>query len=168
MKARVRGPFGSSRRPVNVLGALVLVGLASALAACSGSEGTGPETQTPGPMAAFAGTWDATSFVHTAKTDANLVVDIIAAGTSFVLVITEAGQYTATATLAGQSQVETGTIRQVGTQLILAPVSPPGPEGPVNFTLLGNVMTWDGDSEWDFSSDGIPEITSVRIVYQKR
>ena len=92
-------------------------------------------------MAAFAGTWDATSFVHTAKTDPNLVVDIIAVGTSFVLVITEAGQYTATATLAGQSQIETGTIRQVGSQLILTPVSPPGPEGPVNFTLLGNVAS---------------------------
>ena len=146
----------------------LLVATGVGLAGCSGSETSGPDGPVLTALAPFVGTWDASSFVHTAKADSTLVIDIIAEGTSFVLVIQSAGTYSATATLANTSQVETGNIRLVGTQLILAPTNPPGAEGAVTFGLNGSTMTWDGDSEWDFASDGIPEITSVRIVFRKR
>lgn len=146
----------------------VLVAWSWAFAGCAGSEVSGPDGGALTPLAPFVGTWDATSFVHTAKGDATLVIDIIEEGTTFVLVIQSSGSYSATATFADVSQVETGMIRLVGTQLILTPISPPAAEGAVTFGLSGTTMTWDGDSEWDFASDGIPEITSVHIVFQRR
>ena len=139
-----------------------------ALVACGGSEGTGPEDTPSNALEPFVGTWDAVSFVHTARDDNTLVIDIIAEGTSFVLTIQASGSYRATATLADQSQTETGTLRLSEGRLILTPISPPGPEDAVTYTLLGNTMTWEGSSEWDFASDGVPEVTSVRIVFQRR
>jgi len=141
---------------------------AGALAGCAGSEPAGPEGSGLTPLAPFVGTWDATSFVHTAKADSSLVVDIIAEGTRFVLVVQSAGTYSATATFANQSLTETGNIRLVGTRLILSPLNPPGPEDAVSYGLNGSTMTWDGDSEWDFASDGFPEPTSIHIVFRKR
>lgn len=135
---------------------------------CGGSDAAGPEDQGPGPLAPFVGTWDATEFVHTAKDNAALVADIIQAGTGFTLTIEASGRYTATATLASQSQIETGTIRVVNLDLVLTPISPPTPESSVRYTLVGSVMTWDGESEWDFASDGIPEPTFLHIVFQRR
>ncbi len=137
-------------------------------AGCAAGDGSGPDADTPNPLAPFVGTWDATQFVHTAKADASLTVDIIAEGTRFVLVIEASGRYTATATLANVSQTETGTLRLVGTELVLTPIDPPSPESPVRFSLSGNTMIWDGDSEWDFASDGIPEPTFLHIVFVRR
>ncbi len=146
----------------------IVLGFSVVAGGCGGGDASGPGNETPSPLAPFVGTWDATEFIHTAKADASLRIDIVAEGTQFVLVIQASGSYSATATLANLSQTETGTLRLVGSELILTPISPPGPESPVRFALSGSSMTWDGESEWDFASDGIPEPTFLHIVFSRR
>lgn len=148
-------------------GRLFLVTLLVLVAACGG-DSTGPDdTPSPDALAPFVGRWTANTFVHTLRDDATTTVDLIAEGASFTLDISATGSYVGTVQVQTETRTETGTLRVVGSELVIQPVSPPGPEERVTFVVSGSSMTWTGLSEYDFNIDGIPSPTNVRITFTK-
>lgn len=154
-------------RPVRPVSIWWLTLVLAALAGCGGGDGSGPDVPDPGALAPLVGTWDATAFVHTLTTDASTSADIIALGGVFRVVIEASGRYTGTIQLATESRVETGQMRVVAGELVIQPLSPPGPEERVRFQVAGNTMTWTGSAEYDFNLDGIPQATNVRIEFAR-
>lgn len=158
------------RTSIRVRGLMKRLALASALCvvpACGG-DSTGPDnTPTPDALAPFVGRWTANTFVHTLRDDATTTVDLIAEGASFTVDISATGSYVGTVQVQTETRTETGTLRVVGSELVIQPVSPPGPEERVTFIVSGSNMTWTGLSEYDFNIDGIPSPTNVRITFTK-
>ncbi len=148
-------------------GRVALLGACFAAVASCGGEST-PAGPIDNPaLAPFVGTWIATTFVHTHRDTPTTTIDLIADGATFTVTISASGQYVGTVQVSTESRTETGTMRVVGSELVIQPVSPPSAEERVTFVVSGSAMTWTGPSEYDFNSDGIPSPTNVRIEFAK-
>ena len=154
-----------THHPVRLTPAVLLVAFALLVVSCGGNDGSGPTPTNDPALAPLVGTWQASSFVHTQVSDASSTADIIGQGGMFRVAIEASGRYTGTIQLATESRVETGTMRVVGGELVIQPVSPPAPEERVRFVVQGSAMTWTGNSEYDFNLDGIPQASTVRIEF---
>jgi len=122
------------------------------LVAC-GEEGVGPDPD----VAPLVGDWDATSLVLTSVANPQVKPDLIALGAAFRLNIQPSGQYTAILLYAQQSSTEIGTLSVSGNTITMTRDFPSRSTSAAVFSLSGNRLTLDGDSEFDFNLDGTPE-----------
>jgi hypothetical protein len=103
------------------------------------------------------GSWDATGLVLTSVANPQVRPDLIALGASFRLNIQPSGQYTAILLYAQQSSTEIGILSVSGNAVTMKRDFPSRSTSAAVFALVGNRMTLDGDSEFDFNLDGTPE-----------
>lgn len=122
------------------------------LAAC-GSESVGPD---PG-VAPLVGDWDATRLVLTSVANPQVKPDLIALGATFRMNVQPSGQYTAILLYAQQSSTEIGTLSVSGNTVTMKRDFPSRSTSAAVFSLSGDHLTLDGDSEFDFNLDGTPE-----------
>lgn len=147
---------------------LVVVFLAASLAACSSSDTTGPDGDDGLDLAALAGRWKATSMVLTSKNDPDVSVDVILneqLSGSFELVIEDDGRYAATLTVFGIPQTERGTLELAGDTLTFLPDG--GSRSEATWRLEGDTLTLDGESEFDFNQDTVPEEATLHLVLER-
>jgi hypothetical protein len=134
---------------------LVLSSLGLILGACS-DDGTGPAELQP-----LVGTWRATELTLTNLANPDTSVDLIEQGATFTLSILATGQYSASLVIFGQPGQEVGTVSVSGNRITIAPNG--GSPTTGTWTLQGNTLIVDGDTEFDFNVDGIPEDASVHM-----
>lgn len=160
MSARV-GTRGRRRRSKAPLA------LAAVFAVHCGGNTTGPD---PNPnLVPFVGSWRATSLVVTSKANPSVHPDLVQEGAQFDLNVQPSGQYTAILTYSGQASTEIGTASVSGNVVTLARTFPAPPRTTTaNYTLQGDLLTLEGDTEFDFNLDGTPEEASSRTVLVRR
>ena len=142
-----------------VLGGVVTVLVMGSVAACGKSVIEADPT-----IAAWVGTWDADSLTMTNKADTTVVANVLDFG-SFVIVIEESGQDTATLAVSGSPGVEIGDLDIIGTTLELKRTFPPPPSTAASsfvFTADDYVIL-DGDSQFDFNLDQDPEAAQAHF-----
>ena len=130
-----------------------------ALAVLASAGCGGDDVQADPLMAAWVGDWNATSLVLTNVANPDVAPDLILdVGAMFTLNVQPSGRYTSILILAGQSQTEIGSLSLTESTVTFRPTTPPGlPASSALYTLQGNSLTLDGDSEFDFNLDGTPE-----------
>ncbi len=133
------------------------------LAAC-GEESVGPDPD----VAPLVGNWDATSLVLTSVANPQVRPDLVALGASFRLNIQPSGQYTAILIYAQQSSTEIGTLSVSGNTLTMTRDFPSRSTSAALFSLSGDRLTLDGDSEFDFNLDGTPEPALAHFELTRR
>ena len=84
-------------------------------------------------------------------------------GATFTLSILSTGQYSASLSAFGASSAEVGTVTVAGNQVTIAPTSPEGPPQVATWSFQGSTLILDGNSEFDFNQDGIPEASIAHI-----
>jgi hypothetical protein len=126
--------------------------MAAHISGC-GSESTGPDPA----LAPLVGAWDATRLRLTSVANPQVIVDLIELGAAFRLDIQPSGQYTAILLYAQQTSTEIGTLSVSGNTLTMRREFPSVSTSAAVFTLAGNRLTLDGDSEFDFNLDGTPD-----------
>jgi hypothetical protein len=126
-----------------------------ALTACS-DDGTGPAELQP-----LVGTWQATELTLTNQANPGTSVDLIEQGATFTLSILATGQYSASLVIFGQANQEVGTVSVSGNQITITPNVGSSTTG--TWTLQGNTVIVDGDTEFDFNFDGISEAATVHM-----
>jgi hypothetical protein len=140
--------------------------VAAALAGCGGESGTGPSTVSQTTQQGITGTWRATKAEFTST--AGVKVDIVAKGTTLMLVF-GGGSYTMTTTDPGAaSRVETGTW-SASTDLVT--MTPTGMSWSWQFdlSLAGNSLTLaNGGAEFDFNLDGLNEPAKLTMVLTRQ
>lgn len=137
------------------LALLCLLPSGLALSACS-DDSTGPAELQP-----LVGTWQATELTLTNQANPETSVDLIEQGATFTLSILATGQYSASLVIFGQANQEVGTVSVSGNRITIAPNGGSSTTG--TWVLQGNTVTVDGDTEFDFNFDGIPEAASVHM-----
>ena len=141
--------------------ALLVLPLALALGACEEDDLLGPDDPALEPL---IGAWDATSFRVEPTAAPALGFDVIEEGGRFGLDIQPSGRYAAVLGFNGLVSTELGSVEVSGSQLIQTPTDPPGDPITVDYELVnGNQLILSGESEFDFTGDGIPEPASIRI-----
>jgi hypothetical protein len=136
----------------------VLLGLAAALlaAGCGSDEGTGSTTS---PTAlSVVGTWKATRAEFVSATNSSLRVEVVAGGTSVMLVLESGGTYRQQVTDPGeQGETTTGTWSATKDVLTLTPT---GMSWNMQFdmTVSASILTLNGGHvEFDVDRDGVDE-----------
>ena len=132
------------------------------VALACGGDGNGPNRNQ------FVGTWDATKLEFTNKANPAQIVDVIAAGATFVASLEADGTYQIILTVPGQApEVSTGTWSASADILTFQ-------EGQVSTTqfswsLSGNTLTLSGaDSDFDFDGDDVNEPAKLGGVFVRR
>ena len=145
----------------------VLLAFAALVAVNCGGNATGPD---PTPNAVpFVGSWRATSLVVTSKANPSVHPDLVQEGAQFDLDVQPSGQYTAILTYSGQASTEIGTASVSGNIVTLVRTFPaPTRTTTANYTLQGDLLTLEGDTEFDFNLDGTPEDARSRTVLIRR
>jgi hypothetical protein len=120
-------------------------------------------------VAPFVGTWDADSLTMTSDDDPPVVANVLDFG-SFVIVVEESGQYTATLTVYGNPFVEIGDLDVIGSTLQLnRTFPPPGSVDASTFVFLADdYLVLDGPTEFDFNLDDVPEPAQVHFELRRR
>lgn len=118
-----------------------------------GDDGLGPDPA----VAQFVGQWAATKLVLTSVANPEIAPDIIALGAQFNLDVQPSGQYTAILIYSGQAGTEIGTITVSGNTITLHRDFPTPSTTTAVYQLSGNLLTLDGDTEFDFNLDGTSE-----------
>ena len=128
---------------------------AAVLATACGGDGkvTGPEPS----VAPLVGDWAASAMVVTSLANPDVAPDLIQLGASFTLNVQPSGQYTAILLYARQASTEIGFLSVSGNVVTMARTFPSAATSSALFTLEGNDLTLDGDTEFDFNLDGTPE-----------
>jgi len=108
--------------------------------------------------------------VVTNKANPSIAPDIIEEfGAEFTLNVQPSGQYTARLLFMLTSSVEFGRLSVSGNTVILERSFPAPPTtSTATYQFSGNQLTLDGDSEFDFNNDQIPEAVQAHIVLVKR
>ena len=138
-----------------LLAILCLLSVGLVLGACS-DDGTGPAELQP-----LVGTWQATELTLTNLANPDTSVDLIEQGATFTLSILATGQYSASLVIFGQPSQEVGSVSVSGNQITIAPNGGSSTTG--TWILQGNTVIVDGDTEFDFNVDGIPEAATVHM-----
>lgn len=160
MRSRAKADFGR-------VGAWSVVALLTLfLGSCGGSDVTGPGLNPS--LVPFVGDWRATSMVLTSKANPDVHPDLIQEGAQFDLNVQPSGQYTAILTYQAQASTEIGFVSVSGNVVTLERSFPSPQTSTATYTLQGNVLTLEGDTEFDFNLDGTPEEARSRIVLSKR
>jgi hypothetical protein len=107
------------------------------------------------------GTWQATELTLTNLANPDTSVDLIEQGATFTLSILATGQYSASLVIFGQPSQEVGSVSVSGNQITIAPNGGSSTTG--TWILQGNTVIVDGDTEFDFNVDGIPEAATVHM-----
>jgi hypothetical protein len=155
------GTRGRRRRSKALLAFAALV-----VASCGGTA-TGPD-QTPN-LVPFVGSWRATSLVVTSKANPSVHPDLVQEGAQFDLDVQPSGQYTAILTYSGQASTEIGTASVSGNIVTLVRTFPAPPQTTTaTYTLQRDLLTLEGDTEFDFNLDGTPEEARSRTVLLRR
>jgi hypothetical protein len=145
--------FSISRRSFLTLICLSSLGLATA--SCS-DDSTGPEQVQP-----LVGTWRATELLLTNSANPSTTVNLIEEGAVFTLSILATGQYSASIVIFGQPGSEVGTVSVSGNQITISPSNGSATTG--TFSLQGNTLIVDGETEFDFNLDGTREAATVHM-----
>ena len=150
-----------------VLGGVVTVLMMGAVAACGESAIEADPT-----IADFVGTWDADSLTVTNDANPTEVANVLGSefAGSFVLQVQPSGAYTATLTVLGNPGVEIGDLDVIGTTLQLKRTFPPPASTAASsfvFTADDYVIL-DGDTEFDFNFDDIPEAGQAHFELRRR
>jgi hypothetical protein len=133
-----------------------------ALAACGGdSAATAPDPA----ISPFVGDWTATTLIVTNVAVPDQSADLLAVGASFNLNIQESGQYTAVLVILGQAQTEIGKVRVTASTITFLREFPSAESSVSEYSFDGpDRLTLDGDTEFDFNLDGIPEASLAHFV----
>jgi hypothetical protein len=129
---------------------------------CS-DDSTGPRELKP-----LVGVWEATELVMTNQANPSVSVDLIEEGATFVLSIISNGQYSASLTAFGQSTAELGIVDVSGNDVTITPTQPEGPPLVATWSIQGENLVLDGESEFDFNLDGTREPSFAHIVLKPR
>lgn len=148
-----------------VCGALAFAAL---VASSCGGGSTGPEENPD--VVPFVGSWRASSMVVTSKANPDISPDLVQEqGAQFDLNVQPSGQYTAILTYLLNTFTEIGFMSVSGNVITMERTHPPPPQtSTATYTLQGDVLTLDGDTEFDFNLDGTPEEARSRIVLTRR
>ncbi len=138
---------------------LVVALLMGLLAAGCGSDPSGVDRD----LAPLVGTWRAEALVMTNKANPSVRIDFIEQGAVFTLSVLATGQYSATLSAFGQSNVEIGTISLKGDRITITPTTPKGPSTVGTWKLEGTTLLLDGETEFDFNLDGTREGATVHF-----
>jgi len=122
-------------------------------------------------IADWVGTWDADSLTMTNVADTTVVANVLDFG-SFVIVIEQSGQYTATLVVGSGNPpgIEIGDLDVIGTTLQLKRTFPP-PESTASSSFVfgaDDYVILDGDSEFDFNLSGVPEAALAHFELRRR
>jgi len=146
-------------RRLALMGALVLA------AGCGGGE----TVVEPDPsIAPFVGDWSATAMTLTSLANPDIVADLIALGATFNLNVQPSGQYTAILIYAGQASTEIGFISVSGDVVTLRRSFPSADTSSAVYSIVGNRLTLDGDSDFDFNLDGTAEAALAHIEFDRQ
>lgn len=137
---------------------LALVGWAIGALGCS-EDPNQPDRE----IAPLVGTWRGRSMVLTNRANPQVRVDLIAQGAVFTLAVVGNGTYSATLSLFGQTNVETGTIAVRGNRVTITPTLPPGPPTTGTWKLEGTTLLLEGQTEFDFDLDGVREPAEIKM-----
>jgi len=140
------------------LGLTSTILLSLLLLACS-EDGTGPGKE----LDPLVGVWKAKVFLLTNQANPSIQVDLVEQGATFTLSILSTGQYTASLSLFGSSNIEVGMVTVEGNQITIAPTTPEGPPAVSTWSFQGSTLVLDGDTEFDFNLDGTPEASTAHI-----
>lgn len=122
---------------------------ALALALACSDSAIGPEKE----LAPLVGVWRADAIVFTEKGNPSEVADLVQEGVVFTLSILGNGRYSAV--VQGLAAFESGTVSVSGNRITLTPTSPSSyPETDGTWSLEGDVLTLDGETEFDFIGNG--------------
>ena len=154
----------SSKRPLlhvrNGLRPLVVIGILAIGASGCGTESTEPELN-PDFM---VGDWVAESLAMTSVANPDVTTDLVVLGAVFTLSVQPSGRYTAILEGGGQFSSEIGKLTVDGAHVVLTPESPAGPESRALWERVGESVILEGDSEFDFNTDGTAEAATLRQV----
>jgi len=141
--------------------------------ACSDDDPTGPAD----PLAAFAGTWNASSFVYTSADDPNTVIPVlqVVPGSSVQVTVDGNGNFVSALNLGDMTGGETvqipGTIEHVSDgQIIVTFAQNPFFTQPLNVTYnfqTANTLSWETPTTFDFNQDGTPTDAILNVVFQR-
>ncbi|MGM0668792.1 MAG: hypothetical protein ACQET1_03685 [Gemmatimonadota bacterium] len=112
------------------------------------------------------GVWEATELRMTNQANPSQSVDLIEEGATFTLSILSDGRYSASLTIFGQGSTELGVVRVSGNNITIEPTTPEGPPLVATWSFQGQNLVLDGESEFDFNRDGIPEASIAHIVFE--
>lgn len=140
---------------------LALAGTIALAAAC----GADKSVVEPNPdVVPLAGDWTATAMVITSVANPEISSDIVAQfGATFTLNVQPSGQYTAILIYSEQASTEIGILSVSGNVVTMQRSFPTSETTSATFTLEGNRLTLDGDTEFDFNQDQSPEPALAHI-----
>lgn len=143
------------------------------VAGCN-DDGTSSEED---PLAAFVGSWNATSFVYTSEDDPSISVPVLEAvpGSSVSVAVEADGSFVAELNLGemtgGQTQTIPGTIEHEGDNRITVTFATnPFFTEPLDVTYqfqTQNTLSWRAPTTFDFNSDGTPTAAILDVVFQR-
>lgn len=147
-------PADHRRHPAGLsLLLLLFTGLAG-LSGCSDSTDPGVDEA----LAFLVGTWDAESFVVTNPVDPTQSVDIVAAGSSFLLTVEPSGRYQASLSLLTTTSTVFGRLELDGNRITLFQEFPTEDtqEGTLE-QLSQDRIRLSAETAFDFDQDGVPD-----------
>ena len=149
--------MGRMHRYIGTLGLMAVL----ALYGCDEDALLGP----PDPaLAPLVGQWNGTTFHVAPQAAPGAGFDVIAQGGTFVLEIEPSGRYAAILESGGVVNGELGVITVDGNKMTQTPTSPPSDPSEVEWGMEGeNHLTLDGEGEFDFNFDGVPDPAIVHI-----
>lgn len=118
-------------------------------------------------LAPLVGDWNATELVIRSVFNPDLAPDLIELGATFDLNIQPSGQYTAILIYARQASTEIGTVVVAGNTVTLHREFPSRSTSTATYRLTGDVLTLEGDTEFDFNLDGTPEDAVSTMVLKR-
>jgi hypothetical protein len=124
-------------------------------------------TQPNKDLAPLVGAWQANTLVMTNQANTSISVDLVEQGATFNLSILSTGQYSASLTAFGIAGTEVGMVTIAGNEVTIAPTTPPGTPLVAIWSIQGNDLVLDGDSEFDFNQDGETEPSFSHIVLDR-
>lgn len=142
---------------------LVPLALSAILGLAGCKSNTGPED-----TESFLGTWNATKAEYTSVANSSLKVDIVAGGSTVVLVL-NASTFTLTITDPGENPVIAGGTWSASTDTItLTWTSGYNGESQFDYTLSGDNLTLDGGHlPYDFTP-GSPEEALLELILHRQ
>ena len=147
------------------VGKLALVWILALSAACgAGDAGLAPNPE----VSPLVGDWEATAVVITSVANPDIAPDLIALGATFTLNVQPSGQYTVILLYAGQASTEIGILSVSGNVVTLNRSFPTHETSTAVYTLVGNRLTLDGDTRFDFNLDGTSEAALGHFEMERR
>ena len=133
--------------------------------ACGGVDEVGPDTS----LGQFVGDWDADRFVVRNKANPAQAPELIGTlGAQFSLNIQPSGAYTAILGYQGLSITEIGVLEVDGAEIIFHVSFPAPGSSRSRYALTGTRLTLDGDTEFDFNLDRVPDPAEAHIELRRR